>query len=700
MFKNQVLFSFSNKLKASRAYNFMLLSEPRGAHILLILLAVLTAVILNWHVRDWQYDVWAQNEQTFHLKDGTRLVTTTDASYFLGVARSIKQGKSIQEYESSRNYPNRLRPDIALESSPKAAMFKFPLLSVLIAGIASDSSPKELLEAGHLLVLVTAALTALMISISFGVSGYWILGAVAAMGAGLCYAYLPRTGAGRIDTDQLNLGFFYLSMGLSYLTSQSKKTVSAILFSSLAGITMFLFCWWYQKPIFALLFLLHLTLLSFIAGRQPIFLLLKIVPFIILSGVLTQDISFTSSYLTENIQQAKLVLPNAHSTITELRKIDFFLETERMLGSIFLLPPSLIGLACFAILRPLKAIAFTPVFGFWVLSDFVGNRTLFFVAPLLWFGVGWFTHQVFNLLLVRFKALTPLVPQLSTVLISTVLVYTSSPVKYVQAPTFTPEVIDGFSLLKGYEAEERALLITWWDYGYAANLFGDFVTLHDPGVQNSLSTHLIASSLLSDKPSEVQGLYNLFSHDDWPSRLQSFDTAEEMSSYLSGIPRQKTDLNTYVFVSEQMEDWMISIGKLGFWDPFAGTPTRQAELLSNYGFFPTTLKCESMNSNEVVTCGNNKIDLKRGQINNLNIVSKIVVTQDGSSTGRRIFNQNENSFVVHIKKSAGKADELVLVSAKIFASLLYQLLHFGPENNFGLELVIDAYPSHRIFKLT
>ena len=82
-----------------------------------------------------------------------------------------------------------------------------PLLSVAIAMTAKDAGRAAIAKAGHLLIPVTAAITAIMIAFAFGVAGYWLEGAVAALGGGLSFAYLSRSAAGRIDTDQLNLVF-------------------------------------------------------------------------------------------------------------------------------------------------------------------------------------------------------------------------------------------------------------------------------------------------------------------------------------------------------------------------------------------------------------------------------------------------------------------------------------------------------------
>ena len=85
----------------------------------------------------------------------------------------------------------------------------------MIAVLAKDDSRAEIAKAGQLLIPVSAALTVIMVAFTFGMAGYWLEGAVAALGGGLSFSYLSRSAAGRIDTDQLNLGFFYLLFGLA-----------------------------------------------------------------------------------------------------------------------------------------------------------------------------------------------------------------------------------------------------------------------------------------------------------------------------------------------------------------------------------------------------------------------------------------------------------------------------------------------------
>ena len=158
--------------------------------MLLACVAVMVAALANYTVRDQQYRVWQSFPEITQMDD-MPLFSTADAPYFLYHAETLRQ-----------------KTDQAGQPPTMAQHRELPLLSVLLAYMAADSDKAALVRAGHWLSPVLAFMTAVMIALTFGVVGYWFEGAVAALGGGLSFAYLSRSSAGRIDTDQLNLGFF------------------------------------------------------------------------------------------------------------------------------------------------------------------------------------------------------------------------------------------------------------------------------------------------------------------------------------------------------------------------------------------------------------------------------------------------------------------------------------------------------------
>ena len=163
-----------------------------------VALLIALAASANIYVRDAQL-------QPRHLGDPSTLIfdtatfSTANAPYFLRHAVSIQNGKPLASVYAGRSYPNNLTT--ASEPSAGIKLRNRPLLSVILAGLATGDEPANLLTAGNLGLVITAALTVVAISICFRAARYWAQGAIAGLGGGLSAAYLMRSSAGRIDTD-------------------------------------------------------------------------------------------------------------------------------------------------------------------------------------------------------------------------------------------------------------------------------------------------------------------------------------------------------------------------------------------------------------------------------------------------------------------------------------------------------------------
>ena len=169
------------------------------------------AAVANSYVRETQLQYWVAADPLTQSNVASSF-STADAPYFLDHARHIKRNEPSSTFNEKRAYPNNL--ETTSQQSKSEPLTKRPLLSILVARVANSDQPASLVAAGNKLLIFTAALTVLAISICFGAAGYWISGAIAGLGGGLNAAYLVRSSIGRIDTDQLNLGFLYLIFGL------------------------------------------------------------------------------------------------------------------------------------------------------------------------------------------------------------------------------------------------------------------------------------------------------------------------------------------------------------------------------------------------------------------------------------------------------------------------------------------------------
>ena len=220
------------------------------ALILAALVLAVMAVFANVKVRHDQGKIWRASPEITEIA-GAMSFSTADAPYFLGHAAAAENGLSPDEFERKRSYPN--NEILYQQSTEETPLVKRPLLSTLISLISPSASPGSLLSAGHTILLVSAGLTALMIMLAFGATGYWLEGAAAAIGGGLSSAYLIRSSYGRIDTDQLNLGLMYLMFGLVMLSARSKTAVNSVIWAVAAGFTAQIFMAWYGKSLLILM---------------------------------------------------------------------------------------------------------------------------------------------------------------------------------------------------------------------------------------------------------------------------------------------------------------------------------------------------------------------------------------------------------------------------------------------------------------
>ena len=122
------------------------------------------------------------------------------------------------------------------------------------------------------------------ITVFFIILGFGYEGVVAGLGASLSQSIYVRTSVGRVDTDLLNIGLFYLILGLvlaSIKVEGSKKKLALI---CIAGFFNFLFTWWYQHPGFLIPFVFTLVLLQFF-NRQKLKISIIQIIFLIFTSV-------------------------------------------------------------------------------------------------------------------------------------------------------------------------------------------------------------------------------------------------------------------------------------------------------------------------------------------------------------------------------------------------------------------------------
>ena len=693
--------SFWTKIDALEAWHAKLVDKPwlqplkpTKFLIALILLSTVIAAGMNWYVRYWQYQVWEQNPEIFSLDDGTPLFTTTDAPYFLGLAKAIKDEGNFQAFNEKRVYP--LTREKYEQSPPPNSLRDAPLLSVLLSLLSQDSSQKSLLETGNNLIPLTAALTAVMIIFAFGAAGYWMSGAIAAAGGALSFSYLTRSGAGRIDTDQLNLGFFYLMTGLVIFAAKTRSFYTSIALSGLAGAVFWIFDWWYSKPAFGWAFFVGLIWLSFVSSRNIKRVIIQALLFLAASGLAVQGfgISSDSAYLVDSFNYDGLVFPNTFDTITELKRVEFTEILSRISGSVWLGGLSVAGLAFWGLRHPALAIVFGPAAAFALLNFLIGNRAIFYSAPMLWFGFGWALVTTAKLVSEKFgQERAKHIAIMSSAFAGFAAVWFASPTSYVQGPSFDKHVVKSFADIgKVTTSDKDAVIATWWDYGYMSMFMNQMPTFHDGGSQTSPTTYFVANSLLINSQERAANRLQQLKRYGSEGVIRSLVGQDQI------IENSWPDSPLYLVLTEDMANWIPSISKIGNWDIINGKPKLLTGVPSNYQLIYENLSCEASNQANSYICNGVPISTATGQFGNQTILDGMVVSRDGRQLSGQKFSNSTSALMLH-SEIGERARSNMLIHRDLYFSVFHQLFHAGRNDERYFELVHDDYPNARVFKV-
>ena len=676
------------------------LPVPRFVLLAGLVLALLAAV-MNYAVRAHQYTLW-QAAPSVTQHNGASLVSTNDAGYFLNQARALKRAETDQT-----------------ESGKLPEWRSAPLLSVMLARLASDASQTALLKAGHLLLPVTAFATALLIWAAFAALGWPLFGAVAALGGGLSQAYLVRSSVGRIDTDQLNLGLFYGLFALIFMAARQTDNRRALGWVLLAGLAGQLFYWWYPKAELIWMAAAALGWLGLIQGRGWLMTGGMLASFLLLAGA-DFPTPWRSAYLLDEIVRGSLTYPQTFATITEIKQISLLTALEMMTGSwpggFFCLA----GIGLFALRYPGLAIAAAPLFGFFSLMVFLGNRAVFYSAPAFWFGGAYLLAES-GLLLARqagrFWPLQrigrigdqPSFIWLAASCLGLMAALISSPLAYLPRPSFSPQIITALDWAAkdggvrpgsepGSELENSAspVLASWWDYGYIAQFFANMPVLHSPGGQLNPTTHYFARALLSPDQKETARLLSLLASSP-PAKLREMTASTDFEARLAQQPlRGKKDI--YLLLTAQMAGWMGSISQLGNWDPLTGTPVIPPYNDGSAQLFYHWLDCHPGPGSLQLGCGQSVYDLEGGRVNRMPLLAGLVRAEDGFLASQRLYPHPGRLFLQ--TGSARTGPQSWLLHPQLFNSSFNQLFFLGRDNSGLFKLVYDDYPYARLYLLS
>jgi dolichyl-diphosphooligosaccharide--protein glycosyltransferase len=697
-------------LNSSKDWRFVL-----GAVVLMFL-----AGFFNHEARLDQWKFWSSHPDIF-FADGEPLVSTTDAGYFLSLARDYRNGVTRNGFLENRFYPDNTdtyqtanNPDYAgIPTEPQGAT-DVPMLSFIIAKLSEYFFADDLLTPANLMLPITGFLTAIAVAGMFWAAGYPAEGAIAATGFGLSTSYFVRTSIGRIDTDQLVMFFLALCVSFILLAARQRNISRQMGFVLLAALSALILEWWYSQALFIVILPLlagfavytHQLNIKRALGATVIFTLATN-PVVVIPSFWTLFAQIMERFFNikpkgNNFETAiNLNYPNTFSTVTELNRPDLIQILDLMAITPEIGMIGLGGFFIFLILKPSRGMVFLPFFFIGFCSIYLGQRFIFYSTPFIWFAIAWLLLSATRCLCCKFTAANPRNFSAN----STVLTISAAAIVLVAwlslgmrftppipHPSFSAPIVNGFSLIKKFNQGDDGIVATWWDYGYFLHYKSGMATFHDGGKQTTPRTYFIARGMIVPNPAELIQTAKFIATEGSAGIAKKSTSAKQLYQVISTAKMPEKPL--YIMLTNQMTNWFTTISKLGLHDIASGQSPSNLKL-GGYGYH--RLNCSNVGGNKL-NCQNRLIDITQGTIDGKLVIDRTVQTVDGKIKNSKKYN-NGGTMVLHISQLASGQSQITLVPRPTWDSTFNKLYELGVYDSGRLELVIDNYPAVRVYKI-
>ncbi|GAB1536408.1 undecaprenyl-diphosphooligosaccharide--protein glycotransferase [Geovibrio sp. ADMFC3] len=645
------------------------------------LTAVVLVFIMSAGLRYIQLERWREHKE-YYFVDKMPQMTTLDSYKWLRYADEYKKG----EYYPSDNDPLMFYPD---ERSKHKTI---PMISWLIAKLSVFSDGNIYRTAVYLLPFL-ASLFVIPLGLYFYFTGMIPAGIAGGIAGSIGIVYLVRTAIGRVDTDAMNLFFPFLTSLFMLLASEAKDSKRLYIHSVLAGLSMWLFYWWYEHPgitvaylgVFVLVLLLSKAGIKKTAVSVALFALFAN-PIQLFYGF-HHIFDFFAVYITPSGSIAA-GFPDVYATITEARRT----EISRVLVSLTPFKAlSVSGLVLFAVCGLFnfrRMLPLAPVFVLGLMVFKSSNRFGMFLTPFVGIGLGYGIYLLFKAFEDRVKLREQIKYAVSTAVAAAfmLIVYNSS-FDFNPSPSIEVGIYKQIRELKK-AAPQDAVIYSWWDYGLAYEYAG-FTTFHDGMTQRTPKTYYVAKSLSSSSQEELYntiaflategrtGIDRILSEDKTPQDISAMAAENE-------IPVQGG--RYVVLFTRDMLYKMGAISQLGTWDFETG---------KSVPFTIINMRC-TQKEGDVVICGKDRINLATGIVNSSLPLLSHTVTVNGKLFNSREFPYANGVHLIESRWESGSTDFMIL-DEKAFRSNMVQMFVIGNADSSRFTEIFNSVPFMRAF---
>ena len=680
-------------------------------------LLFLVVLVLGLYIRFDDIQFWKANEHLFFYK-GETLYSEYDSFLFARLAKDMEEGL----YRPGKIDPFRFFPDNSSQAKIDKEEFapKYGISGAFISNTFYFLSQLTGLSVAWLtwylipFLAISPAIPLFFYLKRLNLPFAGLAGGIVMLSAPM---YLGRTNLMRLDHDVLNLTFPILIAFLFYLFFASQTQGKKLIFVCLASLTLIFYQLWYGHPnlcfVLVLIFILYYLWekkfkLSSFKKEDYLYLGLLILPQVwyLYAGPyhLYLQVKTLVFGLKEQTSAEKLFsdFPNILQSISELQRLSLKEVFATATYSTAFGVAGLIGALALFIFHIRSLFFLLPFFGIGLLTFVSGARFAMYLSPFVGLGLGYLVHLLFEKLLpmmglfVEERKRSFALLLTGTLLFLALIFASRGAVSAVSTPKVHSFLVKDMDWIK-HNTPKNSVIWTWWDYGYAFQLYARRATIHDGGSQASPKTYLVAKSFAVSSPEQgwrvisftanygLTGLANLLKEGKRASAI-----VEDM---LAGNFDKPLKTPIYVVFTDDL------ISKFGWVHYFGSYDFNKKE--GTFGQIVSPQDCKMIAPN-VIQCAdldNAILDLTNGIINikNGTIPIKDFYFHDGKELKAQQF--FENGYVVELVRTQEGKFGLFLLLPQQADTLFNRMFILRQYDQRYFELVYDNFPISVIYRV-
>ncbi|WP_038055534.1 STT3 domain-containing protein [Thermodesulfobacterium hydrogeniphilum] len=685
------------------------MNKLENIYFLFLLLIVL---IFGLYIRFDDIKIWQANKEFYFYKNNP-LYSEYDSFYFARLAQDIKEG--IFKPGEIDNY--RFFPDNSSQAKVDDEKFysKYTIAGTFISWIWAHLSSWFNISLEKLtwyLIPILAISVAFPIFFYFKDLGYPYAGLIGSLIAVSAPMYLARTNLMRLDHDVFNLTWPFLIAYIFYKFFQTTNKKKKYLWVILATFTCFFYYLWYAHTNLIFVLILMFLIRCFWDKKldwnkeDVIFVLILILPqiwYLYKGPVQLYDQVKTLVFNIKNPSSVDILFkdfPNIFMSISELQRLSFKEVIENVTFSLILGILGLIGIIIAFLCDFRKLIFLFPFLGIGFLSFVSGARFVMYLAPFIGIGLGFIVHFLFVKIMPYLSLFNEKEKQskICHLVGSGLFIITLLAQRPVLGLTSYPKVfaplVKDMEYIKIHTPKNSAIW-TWWDYGYAFQLYSRRTTFHDGGSQGTPKTYFIARSFTTSDPKEAWYITSFISNLGLKGVAEELKKGIKAKDLVKDIRegRYAKEIKTpvyWIFTRDLISKfaWIHYFGSYNF-DKKRGIFAR----------ILTPHRCEFLNN--ILYCQDigAKIDLENGVIfagQKVLAISKVYIKDQKKLKEKKFF---DRGYVIEIIKVNTNQVALFIMDSKVANTLFNKMFILRQYNPKYFKLVLDDFPIAVIYKV-